>query len=412
MTARVMAAIVLATTSWWAHGAAAQDGDQSPTASDAGVRGRIEQVRVEVRVTDDRGNPVTNLQRLDFEITDEGKRQAIVSFTLITAGSPPSTSQTQASPRTTAPPDAPTSVPPSGRVVVVVLDDLHVAPTNTPRVKEAVRSYIESVMSAADSIAVVFTSGANGGGQEFTSDRRLVLTAVDRFRGQKLRSATVERLQDPHLNLRGVLSSSPDPNQPDRANRARITLDALRRIGDSLVALEDRRPMVLFVSEGPEYEVVREPRTNQSDQWSINADIRNAVETLNRVNAVVFAIDPRGVSTGNADQIHASSVFETKEIGTSAIQSENVRAFGVVQAVAANTGGFTMLWRPGMSRDFRRVVAMDSSYYLVSYEAPPTDRGKYHNITVRVRKRGLQVNARSGYFLPSGDSGTAAPRKP
>jgi hypothetical protein len=89
-----------------------------------------------------------------------------------------------------------------------------------------------------------------------------------------------------------------------------------------------------------------------------------------------------------------------------------VRAFGVVQSIATNTGGFTMLWRPDMSRDFRRVVAADGSHYVISYDAPSTNRGKYHEITVRVQRRGLQVNARSGYFLPTLPTPPTLPTRP
>lgn len=378
---------------------AAQTDRQSPATPDARLTGRAEQVRVEVRVTDDNGNPVTNLQSTDFEIRDDGKSQDILTFTFLN-----SHAGTAAPVRTDAAntvKDEPTVTATSARAIVLVLDDLHVAATNTPRVTKAVREFLDVAVSAADLIALVFTSGASRGGQDFTSDRRLVLGALDRFRGQKLRSATVERLQDPRLNLGGVVDPNADPNQADRANRARISLDALHRIGEALAKFQDQRPMVLFVSEGPEYEVSGRSTWNRSDQQSINNGIRDAVQSLNRVNATVFAIDPRGVATGNADQIHASSVFEALGVGTSALNAENLRALGVVQAVSANTGGFTMLWRPDMSRDFRRLVAADGSYYVIGYGAPSTDRGKYHNISVSVRKRGLQVRARTGYFLPS-----------
>ena len=197
-----------------------------------------------------------------------------------------------------------------------------------------------------------------------------------------------------------MVAANSDPSQPDRANRARISLDALRRIGEALVPFEDRRPIVLFVSEGPEYDIV-DGSPSRSDQRSVNKDIRDAVERLNRVNAALFAIDPRGVSTGNADQIHASSVFESLGVGSSAIANENMRGFGVVQALSANTGGFAMLWRPDMSRDFRRVIESDSSYYLIGYSAPSINRGNYHTISIKVRRPGLQVRARSGYFLPA-----------
>lgn len=379
-------------------------------AQDAGVRGRVEQVRVEVRVTDNRQNPVTDLQASDFEITDDDQRQDIVTFI------PPG--RVQAS--TTAPAAPPVGAPAAvsqegaapaaaGRPVAIVLDDLHVAAPNTLKVTDAVRRFIETVLSPADSVAVVVTSGA-GGGQDFTADRRLVLKAIDRFRGQKLRSATVERMNDPILNLGGVIQPNADGNKPERANRARIALETLQKIGDALAPFEDRRPMVLWVSEGPEYEVTDRPQANESNQWSISRGLRAAIERLNRANGVMYAIDPRGVSPGNADQIQTSTIFEMyRSVGSSALRNEEVRAFGVVQTVATNTGGFAMLWRPNMSADFRRVVAANESYYLIGYEAPSTNRGQYHAIVVRVRRPGVQVRARNGYFLPAPGAGPPQP---
>ena len=57
---------------------------------------------------------------------------------------------------------------------------------------------------------------------------------------------------------------------------------------------------------------------------AINAysvDIKLPVSTGISQNAIVFATDPRGVSTGNADQVHASRVFESLRVGASAIAS-------------------------------------------------------------------------------------------
>ena len=368
-------------------------------AQDPGARGRVEQVRVEVRVTDSRQNPVTDLQPSDFEITDDGQRQAIVTFI------PPGRVQAT---KVAPPAGAPAAVSQegaaqaaAGRRVVVVLDDLHVAAPNTLKVADSVRSFVNTVLSPADSVAVVVTSGA-GGGQVFTADRRLVLKAIDRFRGQKLRSATVERMNDPNLNLRGGIQPNADVNKPERANRARIALETLQKVANALAPFEDRRPLLLWVSEGPEYEVTEFPERNESNQWSISRGVRLAIERLNRVNGVLYAIDPRGVSAGNADQIQTSTIFEMyRSIGSAALRNEEVRAFGVIQAVAANTGGFAMLWRPNMSADFRRVTGADESYHLIAYDAPTVNRGKYHAISVRVQRPGVQVRARSGYFLPA-----------
>jgi hypothetical protein len=54
-----------------------------------------------------------------------------------------------------------------------------------------------------------------------------------------------------------------------------------------------------------------------------------------------------------------------------------------------------------MTASYRRIADGDGSYYVVGYALPATNRGAYHRIAVQVRRRGVQVRARSGYFLPS-----------
>ena len=68
-----------------------------------------------------------------------------------------------------------------------------------------------------------------------------------------------------------------------------------------------------------------------------------------------------------------------------------------------------MLWRPNMSADFRRVKGANESYYLIGYDAPSANRGKYHAIMVRVRRPGVQVRARTGYFLPAAGGAPSQP---
>ena len=68
-----------------------------------------------------------------------------------------------------------------GRIYMTVLDDLHTGFTRTPRVKRALRIFIEENFGSNDLAAVAFTSGASAAGQEFTNNRRLFLAAVERF---------------------------------------------------------------------------------------------------------------------------------------------------------------------------------------------------------------------------------------
>lgn len=81
-----------------------------------------------------------------------------------------------------------------GRIFVIVLDDLHTATLRSTSVTRAARQFIERHLTDKDLAAVVHTSGRSDAAQELTPSRKLLLSAVDKFHGQKLPSLTAERL--------------------------------------------------------------------------------------------------------------------------------------------------------------------------------------------------------------------------
>jgi hypothetical protein len=67
-------------------------------------------------------------------------------------------------------------------------------------------------------------------------------------------------------------------------------------------------------------------------------------------------------------------------------------------AVSENTGGFPIINRDDYVEAIGQVFAENSSYYLLGYEPPTANDGRFHRIEVRVNKPGLTVRARSGYY--------------
>src|SRR5690348_16503084 len=138
----------------------------------------VNYVEIDASVTNAQGNFVTNLTQNDFQIVEDGHPQTISAFSLIDIpvehADPPLFSN--------AP--VPTEVvsnrrPFEGRVFVLVMDDLHTKFTDTPRARAAAKQFVERYVGANDMVAVVNSSGYTKAMQEFTSDRQLVLKAID-----------------------------------------------------------------------------------------------------------------------------------------------------------------------------------------------------------------------------------------
>src|SRR5258705_7218152 len=81
-----------------------------------------------------------------------------------------------------------------------------------------------------------------------------------------------------------------------------------------------------------------------------------------------------------------------------------------LRTLAENTDGLAIVDSNNLAGGMKRVVADLSSYYLLGYYANTKLDGKYHAITVRVKRPGVQVRARRGYLAATPEAMTAAGR--
>src|SRR5258708_36859104 len=79
----------------------------------------------------------------------------------------------------------------------------------------------------------------------------------------------------------------------------------------------------------------------------------------------------------------------------------NVRPSDVPQSLAENTGGRQISNNEPASA-LRAVVKNARAFYLLGYASAknPAD-GKFHKIAVKVKRPGVEVRARTGYYAPS-----------
>ena len=101
-------------------------------------------VDIDAVVTDERGNFVSDLSKDDFELFEDGKPQTIEAFSYIDITSPqPGQDFPGLDDGPILPDVRSTREPISGRVYVIVLDDLDISPLRTSETKQAARQFIE-----------------------------------------------------------------------------------------------------------------------------------------------------------------------------------------------------------------------------------------------------------------------------
>lgn len=394
-------------------------------------RADVEYVEVDALVTDEQGNFVHHLTADDFEVLEDGRPQRIVTFSLVDI--PVERFDGPLPLREPIEPDVATNEEPfSGRVYVMVLDDLHTDVMRSERVRIAARQFIQRNLGANDLMAVVHTGAPADFAQEFTNSRRRLLESVNAFVGRKLPSATVTRNEEfaRQGGLRGLpmpVTGIIDPMEVERSYAARNTLESLQRVAEWFGSVRGRRKTILFVSEGIDYDisdVIRGAFARESPALQVSDDIREAVSTTARSNVSIYSIDPRGLSTLADDVIGVATFADVLTppgvdpdgvlpeqprnpgagIGLPSLRQEMMLSQDNLRTLAEETNGFAVLQQNDFADAFDRIVRDNSTYYVLAYYPPSTQRdGRFHSIEVRVKKPGLTVRARRGYASPRGD---------
>jgi VWFA-related protein len=394
-------------------------------------------VDVDVTVKDAQGNFVTGLTADDFEVFEDGKAQTIQTFSYIEL--PVQTRTSLGFGGRPVPADVRTNRDvESGRVYIIVLDDLNVAPLRTAIVRRRARDFIEQHFGPRDLAAVVVTSGRKDAAQEFTNDPAQLLRAVDNFFGQRLQSAEMQRLDnyyqnqllaglndtvyrdnDPQQEATTVLNpitrnQSFDPSNLERGQRAVGVLNTIESLSEFLEGVRGRRKALLWFSEGLDYPMA-DVFGSQSGNEILQAT-RNAVNAAARANVNVYALDPRGLLGMTTDLIDSmksgapdsmgtdpSKMVGTPYSGTQALLGEMRLTQDSLRTVADGTGGFAAVDTNSFADAYSRIIDANSRYYLLGYTPPAHPRdGRFHRIEVKVKRPGLVATARRGYPSSSG----------
>ena len=370
MSRRVLSVILIILSLTTASGQQPRTPERAAELQTPTFRLQVEYVEVDARVTDAKGNFVRDLTKDDFQIFEDGKPQTVSAFSLVDLPVDPP-SQAQSSSVSIAPDVQNNERRFDGRVFVMIMDDDSTALDRTIRTKNAARRFIEQHLGANDLMAVVFTHLSEPA-QELTSDKRLLVAAVEKFAGREMPELTVPLLTGPSIggSSEPAIPSSADPVVlPLFTNPiidATHVVSAISKVAGWLDGITGRKKAVIFVSDGFVY-----------DQKRLALEFRPS-GLLGRTNVNIYAIDMREPGT-----------FQT--------------ATDQLTFLTANSGGFAVMDSHDIGRGLDRIIAENSTYYLLAYYPSHRRDGKYHPIEVRVKRRGVSVRSRRGYTAAEGN---------
>ena len=247
-------------------------------------------------------------------------------------------------------------------------------------------------------------SGTSRAGQGFTSDRQLLLASIARFSGRKLRSETLN-LVDKYNERLQLTGRTPEPDQirdpeePARADDARVAFDSIARIARQVGPVRGRRKALIWFGEGLAYDMF--DATGKRQASLVLESALSAVAAAGRANLAIYGVDARGLAGLGEETMQLSSTPDpSASLDATRLGRELARSQDNLRQIASDTGGFAVVNTDEFARAFERVVEDNSAYYLLGYY-PKNEKGDgvYRSLEVRVTRPGASVRARRGYTL-------------
>ena len=335
-------------------------------------RGGVDLVRVDVLVTDRAGAPVTDLTADDFEIIEDGRPQAIEQFKLVetdgtrTPGDPPAP---QIRDRDTEFAEASRE---DVRIVGILLADYQVCWEFQATVRDALVRFVRTELGPNDLVAVVDPLESVRT-LLFTHDHEEVISAIRRFEGRKGEYTPRNAVEEAHWRYLPRIESV----------RNAIVRDALKALAVRLGSMREGRKSLIFVSEG-----------FPSLQGSTYLQLREIAQEANRHNVSVYALDPRGLAAG------MPAPATSARRGCSGRVSRRTQE--TLRYLAEETDGRAIVNTNVLADGLAQIVRDASVYYLLGYSSTASrNDGAFHQIRVRVKRPGVEVRARKGYWAPT-----------
>lgn len=387
---------------------------QQPQQPPVTFRAEINYVEVDARVLDRDGKFIPGLQAADFQVFEDGKPQKITAFSMVNI--PVERVERPLFASRPVERDVRTNLEAAdGRIYVIVLDDMHTSALRSQRIRLAARQFIERYVGANDLAAVVHTSGRGDAGQDFTTSQIRLLRAVDKFMGRKLRSSTLNMIDDVQRRAGTPFSGDPaaDLDDKERGYHARSTLDTIRNLSNFLGNVRGRRKAIVMFGEGIDYNINAVLNDQITEGQAVMDATRDMIAAATRANVAIYAVDPRGLGA-EFDELATIQSFPDDTslgLGMGSIFNEVRLAQDSLRVMGDETGGFAVVNRNDFATAFQRIVDDNSAYYVMGYYSTNDRRdGRFRKIEVRLPdKPGFVVRARKGYVALRGRAPDAKP---
>ena len=398
-------------------------------------RANVDAVELDAFVVDPEGNPVTDLTVDDFEVLEDGRPQPITSFAVIDIPIERTVAPAESA---TLIPDVRTNQRPEGRIYLFAIDEI--SPSLVAQLRLRLRQFVEDHFGENDTAAIVYVGrGRSTDGQDFTSDRTLLLASIDRLSGgfgasdieqasaqtapagsaaAAIRDAAVQTtvqspaagggttqaeqqiaqlIEQQQANQQQVLVGGGQLLAGEAEFLLRQRMRSLRSLVEYMAGIGGRRKSIIYATTGLGTNVYEALDYDGGIRSLAIEDLHAAITAATRGNVTIYPLDPAGLTLGRdiTTQVQANSDPLTEVSQTRIGRQQDL------SGLAEATGGFSIVNTSNFGDAFSRVVRENSTYYVLGFStATSRTDGRFHSVEIRVKRPGLTVRSRGGYLAP------------
>ncbi len=403
-------------------------------------------VRVDAYPTKDDA-PVTDLTQSDFEILESGTPQKIEQFERIVIQSA-GPQDTRIEPNTVRESLA-MAQNSRARLVVLFLDTYHVEVDGSRRIRKPLVEALDRLIGKDDLVAVM-TPEMSATDITFARKTTTIDAILTRYWhwGERDQMNLVDPVDRAYIECYPnvpPISDCADQNgiaaeMLDRRHE-KLVLDALEDLVGYLRGVREERKAILAISDGwllfrPNDALARplkcegvptgpkisvDPRSGklttkdpndgsaprsqcQTDRMRLaqldnDRQFRDLLDDANRANASFYPIDPRGLAVFDTQLMRQDVPGPPPPVVPPSVDQAMLRGrINSLRTLAEATDGLAIVNSNNLAAGLKRVVDDLSSYYLIGYYSNGRLDGKFHPISVRVKRPGVRVRARRGYL--------------
>jgi VWFA-related protein len=367
----------------------------------------IELVNVDVVVVDKDGNAIRGLTKTDFAITDRKKPQVITTFDEVSHERAAAAVPTAMLPQTLRRDVVSNQSMAADRLIMIVLDDLHIWKGRTDKAKDLTRDVIAKLGDQA-SMALLFTSGEHS--TQVTQDRSELFAALETMKArQSVRRPhqAIDNQKSPPIDPGGDMLKALDSvgkaqqttlqDFEDNMTMFKTMQDAARMLGSE----DNRRKAFVLITEGIDKEMngifdssMTPCETSMAAACYHDRSLKDMMESMRRSNVATYALDPRGKVRPEDMQrelFPAPSCAVCSKDGSPADEDSAFRWNNPIRRaqdglgfLAEASGGFAVTDTDDLTGGLQHIIEDLDHYYLLGFYPADTSGNKYRPLTVTV----------------------------